>query len=125
MAEACGISQESLSLLERGHQNPTLATLQQIAAFLGVTVSEFLKDEHEICYQVYDSEVEKPDDPRQHYVSYGIRAKGQYWGSDTVFSEVGDLFLYREEAERFAALCTMNSLSPLHLTEVALDLISD
>ena len=38
----CGISVESLSLMERGLENPKLETLQKIAAYLGITVAQLL-----------------------------------------------------------------------------------
>lgn len=38
----CGISKESLSSIERGKANPTLGTLQNMAAYMGVTVSDML-----------------------------------------------------------------------------------
>lgn len=41
-AEECGISQEALSLLERCKGNPTLESLQLIAAYSGYTVPELL-----------------------------------------------------------------------------------
>lgn len=41
-AEECGISKESLCRLECGKGNPTLETLQLIAAYSGCTVSELL-----------------------------------------------------------------------------------
>ncbi len=41
-AYECGISQEAISLLERGKGNPTLESLQLLAAYSGYTVSELL-----------------------------------------------------------------------------------
>lgn len=40
----CGISTETFSLIEREKVNPNLDTLQKIAAYLGITVSELLKE---------------------------------------------------------------------------------
>ncbi|MBE6561829.1 MAG: helix-turn-helix transcriptional regulator [Ruminococcaceae bacterium] len=39
----CGISTEFLSLIERGKANPSLGTIQKIAAYIGVPVSEMLE----------------------------------------------------------------------------------
>ena len=39
----CGISTETVSLLERMKANPSLETLQKIAAYTGHTVSELLE----------------------------------------------------------------------------------
>lgn len=44
MAEECGISKETLSLLERENINPTLETLQKCAAYIGETVARLLTD---------------------------------------------------------------------------------
>lgn len=41
----CGISTETVSLLERMKANPSLETLQKIAAYTGHTVSELLEIE--------------------------------------------------------------------------------
>ena len=42
-AWAIGISVEALSLIERQKYNPSLETLQKIAAYTGLTVSELLQ----------------------------------------------------------------------------------
>ena len=39
----CGISTETISLIERKKVCPSLDTIQKIASYLGVTVSELLK----------------------------------------------------------------------------------
>lgn len=41
-AEECGISKESLSLLECSKGNPTLESLQLIAAYIGWSVSDLV-----------------------------------------------------------------------------------
>lgn len=41
-AAECGISTEILSLIEREATNPKLSTLQMIASYTGLTVSELL-----------------------------------------------------------------------------------
>lgn len=45
IADEMGISLETLSLIERCEANPTLDTLQKIAAHMGITVSELLEIE--------------------------------------------------------------------------------
>lgn len=42
-ADKCGIQRAHMSLIERGRQNLTLATLETICQNLGVTMSEALK----------------------------------------------------------------------------------
>ena len=41
-AANCGISVECLSLLERGLSDPTMKTLQSIAAYTGYTIADML-----------------------------------------------------------------------------------
>ena len=40
-----GISEEELSLLERGKTDPKLSTIQMIASCMGITVSDLLRTE--------------------------------------------------------------------------------
>ena len=47
LSNEIGISNEELSLIERGKANPSLYTLQKISAHIGITVSELLKVEEE------------------------------------------------------------------------------
>lgn len=42
-AENCGISIETLSLIERQKTNPQLGTLQKISAYTNLTVAELLE----------------------------------------------------------------------------------
>lgn len=42
-ADHCGVSEEEISLLERHKTDPKLSTLQNIAAYTGITVSELLQ----------------------------------------------------------------------------------
>lgn len=44
LAEASGLSRNTLSLLERGRTSPTLATLQKIAAALQVDINVFFQE---------------------------------------------------------------------------------
>lgn len=44
-ASHCGISKESLSSIERVKANPTLGTMQNMAAYMGVTVADLLNIE--------------------------------------------------------------------------------
>lgn len=46
-AEDCGISKDTLSLIERGKYNPSVELLQMIASYCGVTVSELLQSDNE------------------------------------------------------------------------------
>lgn len=44
-SEEVGLSTEEISLLEREETDPKLSTLQSLAAYMGITVSELLKIE--------------------------------------------------------------------------------
>ncbi len=44
-AANCGISTEALSTIERGIGNPTLRTMQNIAAYTAHTVTDLLSDD--------------------------------------------------------------------------------
>ena len=46
-ANNCGISQDTLSMIEQGKANPRLDTIQKIAAYTGDTVSQILKIDQE------------------------------------------------------------------------------
>lgn len=45
IADEMGISLDELSLIEREKANPSLGTMQKIAAHMGITVSELLEIE--------------------------------------------------------------------------------
>ncbi|HEY1855296.1 MAG TPA: helix-turn-helix transcriptional regulator [Solirubrobacterales bacterium] len=49
VAKDAGLTGETLSLIERGHANPTWATARDIAAALGVSIAELAKlsEKHE------------------------------------------------------------------------------
>ena len=45
LAERCGLSQQYLSGLESGRRNPTVVTLYEIAAALGVSHVELVRED--------------------------------------------------------------------------------
>jgi len=45
LAERCGLSQQYLSGLEKGKRNPTVVTLYEIAAALGVSHVELVRED--------------------------------------------------------------------------------
>ena len=49
-AANCGISTEALSTIERGVGNPTLKTLQSIAAYVGCPVSSLIIEQPNLVY---------------------------------------------------------------------------
>lgn len=49
LAERSGFSQQYISGLERGHRNPTIVSLYELALALGSTPVEFLTPDQEYC----------------------------------------------------------------------------
>ena len=45
LSSEIGISEEELSLLERRKTDPKLSTIQMIASYMGITVSDLLRTE--------------------------------------------------------------------------------
>lgn len=44
LSERCGLSTSYLSLLERGKNNPTILTIQEICAALDISISDLFND---------------------------------------------------------------------------------
>ena len=51
-ASNCGISPDTLSMIEQGKANPRLDTIQKIAAYTGDTVAEILTVNEEVIYEI-------------------------------------------------------------------------
>jgi transcriptional regulator with XRE-family HTH domain len=47
LAKRCGLSINAISLIERGHNSPTVSSLHLLATALGVSITDFFQDEHE------------------------------------------------------------------------------
>lgn len=78
MAMECGISKETLSLIERESINPTLETIQKCAAYIGEPVAKLISNpknmlmEYEKMYFPYCSIKHKANNYSSTYDTYGI-----------------------------------------------------
>ncbi len=120
-AANCGLSNDVILQLENKQTNPKLSTLQDIAAYVGITVSELLKiyseDEHTYCLRI-DSYV---DEEGKSHTLYGIDAidnKGL-----TVLSFPG-VFCDKAKAVDLIKLCNEGDLSIIHLANVVEDALT-
>lgn len=114
-AEECGISQDTISLIERQKENVTLDTTQLLAARMGITLSE-LFSHSQITYFVMPGTTEIEGIA---YTTYGIGAlkngilQKHIPDVSTSFNEIKDLVL----------TCNENDLSLIHLDDVIEDFI--
>lgn len=109
MADECGVDKVTLGKVGSETYSPTLGTLQHIAAWMGITVSQLVKIEPEtVFYVVKDDACGK--------FPYGVR--GSFGEKDKV---IMDLFSNLEEAEKFVSLCNFGLLAFEQLEDVAAD----
>ena len=92
--------------------NPSLDTLQYIAAWMGITVSQLIKMDPEVVFRVVRDTA--PSDIR---FPFGVQA----CSNGNSISEVMDLFPDLEEAEEFVSLCNAGMLAACQLADVAAD----
>ena len=111
-SEECGISRETLSLIERGETNVTLDTLDLIAVRMGIPISELLafKYSYFLCSAniVVENEEQK---------SYGIGVIEDHCLIDMVSDVSGS----KEKVAFLVELCNRLRLSPMHLRDVIED----
>lgn len=112
MAYKCGIDKDTLARVGQEDYNPSLDTLQYIAAWMGITVSQLIKMEPEAVYQVVRDTA--PSDIR---FPFGVQA----CSNGKSISEVMDLFPDLEEAEEFVSMCNAGMLAACQLADVAAD----
>ena len=99
-AEECGISRETLSLIERCRTNLTLDTLDLLAVRMDVSVAELLSNE--IIYFLVDSKL-----------SYGIGVIKEYRLVDCVF----DVSTNKSEVEKLIQKFNQEQMDIKHLQE--------
>ena len=99
-AEECGISRETLSLIERCRTNLTLDTLDLLAVRMDVSVAELLSKE--IVYFLIDSKL-----------SYGIGAIKEYRLVDCIFNVSTD----KSEVEKLIQKFNQEQMDIAHLQE--------
>ncbi len=99
-AEECGISRETLSLIERCRTNLSLDTLDLLAVRMDVSVAELLSNE--ITYFLVDSKL-----------SYGIGAIKEYRLVDCVL----DISTNKSEVEKLIQKFNQEQMDIKHLQE--------
>ena len=120
LAAECGISTETLSLLERQKVDPKLSTIQKIAAFANCEVVDLLKvergDKANCIYKLGTGYVF--DEDGNAVVTYGIVVVDS---DGNIFETIPDVFLDQMRAERFIHLCNAEKLELIHLPDVIED----
>ena len=122
-AENCGLSDDIISQLENQKTNPKLSSLQDIAAYLGITVSDLLKvdEKHqsEYVYQLRKDSI-SDEDGKPHLV-YGIDILSS---SGKILKSIPDIFLNEKEAKKFVTLCNSEELDIIHVYDVIEDVLT-
>lgn len=123
LAAECGISTETLSLIERQKADPRLSTIQKIAAFADCEVTELLKverrDKLNCIYKLGSGYIF--DEDGNAVVTYGIVAVDS---EGNILKSVPDVFLDKAQAEKFIRLCNSQKLELIHLLDVIEDELS-
>jgi transcriptional regulator with XRE-family HTH domain len=122
-AENCGLSDDIISQLENQKTNPKLSSLQDIAAYLGITVSDLLKvDEQHQSEYVFRlrKDTITGEDKKQHLV-YGIDILSS---SGENIKSIPDIFLNEKKAKEFVSLCNSEELDIIHIYDVIEDVLT-
>lgn len=115
-AEECGISKDTISLIERARNNSTLDTIQLLAARMGVTVSD-LFEHSPITYCVVPGETTIENEV---FRTYGIAAVK----NGVIIKCIPDISADFNKVKSLALMCTENNLSLLHLEDIVEDFLS-
>lgn len=124
MAEECGISKETLSLIERQRHNPTLETMQDIAARMGISVSFLLRvriEEGPHYRLVEQSGYRTSINSYSAVKTYGVEVVSD----GVVVKTVLDIFTDINRAKKFVSVCNKNKLSLTHLFDVIDDWLNE
>ncbi len=108
-AEECGISRETLSLIERCRTNLTLDTLDLLAVRMNVTVSDLLSND--TLYFLIETKIEAKGITT---IMYGIGAIQEYRLIDYVLGISDDEEKVKELIEKF----NQNKIDVKHLEEL-------
>ena len=133
MAEECGISKETLSLIERESINPTLETLQKCAAYIGETVAQLLSNYKTI--QIGDEDMHFSYCPIKHkasnkysgtYTTYGIGLVSKPKPKSLEFLDfIADISVDYEEINHLVHLLNSFEVSSIHFRDIVEDYIAD
>lgn len=114
-AEDCGLSKETVSLIERERENTTLDTIQLLAARMGITLSE-LFDHSPITYCVIPGETTIENET---FKTYGIAAIK----NGVIIKCIPDISTDFNKVKSLALMCTENNLSLIHFGDIVEDFI--
>lgn len=121
-AENCGLSDDLIYQLEHQKTNPKLSSLQDIAAYLGITVSDLLQVDDQnptkYTYRVKTTSISGGQGNSRSV--YGIEVLNSIGRSLKV---VPNIFLDATQAEKFVDLCNSEELDIIHLDDVIEDLL--
>lgn len=112
-AEDCGLSKDTISLIERGNANVTLDTIQLLACRMGITVSEMLQ-QSPITYFVIPGTVYVDDEVAN---TYGIGAVRQ----GVLVGEIRDISTDFNFVKELSLNLTEMSVSIIHFEDIIED----
>lgn len=112
-AEDCGLSKDTISLIERGNANVTLDTIQLLACRMGITVSELLQH-GPITYFVMPGTVCIEDEIAN---TYGIGAAKQ----GVMIGEIKDISTDFNFVKELSLTLTEMDISIIHFQDIIED----
>ncbi len=115
-AEECGISKDTLSLLERGKLNTTIDTLDLLAVRMDTNISSLLTHKNDEYYIVISKEITVEDITR---ITYGIGVVKD----DVLIREVHDISLDYYKIKDTVYYCNNLDFHLSELDEIVEDII--
>lgn len=116
-ADDCGISQRALSLMECQKGNITLDTIQLLASYMGITVSD-LFSHTPITYFVIPNQANLEDST---YTTYGIGSMH----NNLMIAQIPDVTTDFNKIKSLVLTCNENDLSLIHLFDIIEDFITE
>ena len=114
-AKDCGISKDTISLIERENANVRLDTVQLLACRMGITVSELFQHS-EVNYIIIPSQITIEGETHE---TYGIGAVK----NNVLIDQVFDISTQFNKVKSLVLLCNEENLSPCHLHDIAEDVV--
>lgn len=120
-AENCGISVETLSLSERKKADPRLSTIQKIAAYTGVLVSDLVDVgiigyEMDCIYEIREDLIK--DESGKNVKVYGIDVFRTVCMNKEILFSIPNIFVDYYRIQRLVNMCNENSVSVLHISDI-------
>ena len=132
MAAECGISKETISLIEREQFNPTLETIQKCAAFTGLSVVQLVSDCNSILHKLDKRnnvycviEHSAFNDDIGGYTSYGVGLLHLHNSYVFISNVIYDICTDKEKMLKFVNVLNNNDVSSVHLHDVVDDFLYD